>query len=196
MSWLPILLQHGAQSLYLKIWSAFKRGIITNKSATLTTNMNELKPHDMKPNDAHVQKALQSVWQTACQWQYIVNGHKLMLSFTYHGIQHINLDVFLSLHQYYAHGQLKQLLVILTCTLAPLRGLWDVWVGGSISSDRPVGDPGLVNTSFHPLHDEVQQDVHSLADVLSICSARLKIRDSAWRRMKLTTQVMTENCYQ
>lgn len=73
---------------------------------------------------------------------------------------------------------------ILTCTFAPIRALWDVWVGGSINSDGPIRDPGLVNTSFHPLHDKIQQDVHSLVDVLPVCSTCLKVWDSARKKMR------------
>lgn len=67
----------------------------------------------------------------------------------------------------------------LTCTSASVGALWEVWGEGSVSSDSPVGDPGLVHTSFHPLHDEIQQDFHGLAHVIPVCSTRLKIRDSA-----------------
>lgn len=88
------------------------------------------------------------------------------------------------------------LLVILTCTFALVRTLWEVWVGGSINSDSPVRDPGLVNTSFHPLHDEIQQDVNCLADVLSVCSTCLKVWDSAWRENIGYKHRTTDCCYQ
>lgn len=69
----------------------------------------------------------------------------------------------------------------LTCTFALIGPLWDVRVGGSVDADGAIWDPGLVNTSFHPLHDKIQQDVHSLADILPVGSACLKVWNSAPR---------------
>lgn len=79
---------------------------------------------------------------------------------------------------------------ILTCTFAPISALWDVWVGGSISSYSSIWDPGLVNAPLHSLHDEIQQNVHSLTDVLPICSTCLKVWDSAWRHTAVRTQYL------
>lgn len=70
----------------------------------------------------------------------------------------------------------------LTCTFALIGPLWDVRVGGSIDAYGAIWDPGLVNTSFHPLHDKIQQDVHSLADILPVGSTCLKVWNSAPRR--------------
>lgn len=50
----------------------------------------------------------------------------------------------------------KWLLIILASTLALLWSVYHVRVGCSIDADSPVWDPGLVNTSFHPLHDKIQ----------------------------------------
>lgn len=67
----------------------------------------------------------------------------------------------------------------LTRTFALIGPLWDVHVGSSVDADGAIRDPGLVNTSFHPLHDKIQQDVDSLANILPVGSACLKVWNSA-----------------
>lgn len=95
----------------------------------------------------------------------------------------MNLDVF---HYHYGHRYVTtNLIIILTGTFAPVRALWKVWVYGSVGSHGPIRDPGLVNASFHPLHDKIQQDVHSLVDVLRVCSTRLKVWDSARKKVSV-----------
>lgn len=92
----------------------------------------------------------------------------------------------------------------LTCTFALIGPLWDVQVGGSVDADGAIWNPGLVNTSFHPLHDKIQQDVHSLADILPVGSTCLKVWNSAPRRKSienlkklnpLQTQKQSNNYY-
>lgn len=70
-------------------------------------------------------------------------------------------------------------LFILARASAPLSALWRVRFGGPVDSDGAIGDPGLVHTSFHPLHDKIQEVVHGLDDVLTVCGTRLKVLDSA-----------------
>lgn len=80
------------------------------------------------------------------------------------------------------HGSTKTpkwFLITLTCTFALLWSVYNVRIGSSIDADSPIGDPGLVNTSFHPLHDKIQEDIHNLADILPVCSTCLKVWDSA-----------------
>lgn len=70
----------------------------------------------------------------------------------------------------------------LTSTFALLLGLGlcDVCVTTvSIGSHSSIRDPGLVHAALHPLHDEVQQDIHSLANKLPVSCTCLKVRDSA-----------------
>lgn len=88
----------------------------------------------------------------------------------------------------------------LTCTFALIGPLRDVRVGGSVDADGAIWDPGLVNTSFHPLHDKIQQDVHSLADILPVGSTCLKVWNPAPRRKKslknpLQTEKQSNNYY-
>lgn len=73
----------------------------------------------------------------------------------------------------------------LTCTFTLIGPIQDVRVGGSVDADGAIWDPGLVNTSFHPLHDKIQQDVDSLADILSVGSTCLKVWNSAPRRISI-----------
>ena len=69
---------------------------------------------------------------------------------------------------------------------ALVRGLGQVGgARGAVgSAHRAVGDPGLVHAALHPLHDQVQQDVHRLAHALPVGRARLKVRDSDRREGK------------
>ena len=92
--------------------------------------------------------------------------------------------VFLFYRQYQGHTQmeLKWLLIVLTCTFVPFRVLGDFRAGQSVHSDGPVRDPWLVHTPLHPPHDEVQQDVHSLAHILPVGSTCLKVWDTGQKK--------------
>lgn len=61
---------------------------------------------------------------------------------------------------------------------ALLRAVRHLRFQGPVGPDGAVGDPGLVHAALHPLHDEVQQQVHGLVDVLAVRSAGLKVLDS------------------
>lgn len=54
----------------------------------------------------------------------------------------------------------------------------DVCGAVAIGAHGAVGDPGLIHAALHSLHDEVKQNIHSLAHVLSICCAGLKVWNS------------------
>lgn len=95
LSWHVTLLQHGAQSLYLKIWSACW-AIMLNKYSTLTTNMKYSRrpmiwiPMKMPAFKGHLTTQLVSgsrsvICRVLGQWT------QLMLSFTQHRIQYIDL---------------------------------------------------------------------------------------------------------
>lgn len=92
----------------------------------------------------------------------------------------------------------------LTSTFALLLGLGlcDVCVTTvSIGSHSSIRDPGLVHAALHPLHDEVQQDIHSLANKLPVSCTCFKVRDSAQEgeqqiiRLTLTDTSLNEANY-
>lgn len=47
----------------------------------------------------------------------------------------------------------------------------------AIGAHCAIRDPRSVHTPLHALHDQIQQDLNSLSDVLTICRTRLKVRD-------------------
>lgn len=69
---------------------------------------------------------------------------------------------------------------LLAGTFALFSVLWvhEVCCAVAIGAHSAIRDPGLVHAAFHSLHDEVQQNIHSLAHVLPICSTRLKVWNS------------------
>lgn len=88
------------------------------------------------------------------------------------------LEIFLFLPTWYLTKHRRATTrILLTCTFASIGGLGEVGVGGPVT-DGPVWDPGLVDAPLHPLHDQIQQDVDGLADVLPARGAGLKVRDS------------------
>lgn len=46
-----------------------------------------------------------------------------------------------------------------------------------VGAHGAVGDPRPVHAPLHTLHDQIQQDLHSLGHVLTVRRARLEVRD-------------------
>lgn len=127
----------------------------------------------MPKSKRHLTQHWQTGWKCVTHWcvgwmaQMIITEHMTIIIYRLPPLHHFPPTLWTQMFK-----------INLTCTSASFGALWEVWGEGSVSSDSPVGNPGLVHTSFHPLHDEIQQDFHSLAHVMPVCSTRLKIRDS------------------
>ena len=79
----------------------------------------------------------------------------------------------------------------LTATLALL---WARLLSRPVVATVPIGrqsavwHPGPVHAPLHPLHDQVQQHVHSLTHVTPLRRTRLKVRDPARGEIHLTVK--------
>lgn len=63
----------------------------------------------------------------------------------------------------------------------------------TVGSNSSVRYPGFVHTSLHALHDQIQQNLHGMAHVLTVRSACLKVWDTARRQIKwISIKIPTE----
>lgn len=79
-----------------------------------------------------------------------------------------------------------------TLALVSVPRLCQVVGAVTVGANRSVGYPGFVHTSLHALHDQIQQNLHSMAHVFTVCSACLKVRDTARRRRRKIKRIPTE----